>query len=145
MKNWQKSTSAPAGFTLLVLVLLAAVVRAQESGGVQPAGQATGQSLYEQLCASCHGANGRGDGSLFDDVLLRPRDFALGAFKFDTDADWKRGTDADLTNVIRNGTAVYGGSPLMSPWGGLSDDDISALIAHIRNLQRKGAVTRPPR
>ena len=97
-----------------------------------------GQTLYAQLCASCHGAQGRGDGVVFSELLLRPRDFALNAFKFDTDADWERGTDVDLANVIRNGPAAYGGSSLMPPWSSLSDDDVAALVAYIRTLQQKG-------
>jgi mono/diheme cytochrome c family protein len=79
---------------------------------------------------------GRGDGPAGHPTLLRPRDFALNAFKFDTDADWQRGTDADLANVIRNGPAAYGGSPLMPPWGHLSDDEVAGLVAYIRQLQR---------
>jgi len=96
-----------------------------------------GQTLYTQLCASCHGAQGRGDGVVSNAVLLRPRDFALNAFKFDTDADWERGSDVDLANVIKNGPAAYGGSPLMPPWSTLSAEDIGALVAHIRVLQQR--------
>jgi mono/diheme cytochrome c family protein len=114
------------------LSLFVSVANAQE-----PAAQSGGQTLYEQLCASCHGAEGRGDGAASSDVLLRPRDFALNAFKFDTDADWERGSDVDLANVIKNGPAVYGGSALMPPWSTLSDDDIAALVAHIRLLQQR--------
>jgi mono/diheme cytochrome c family protein len=105
---------------------------AQQHAAPQPRGQV----LYERLCASCHGPQGLGDGSVADDTLLRPRAFTLNAFKFDTDADWERGTDADLANVIRHGPSEYGGSPLMPPWGSLSDEDIASLVAYIRELQR---------
>ena len=95
----------------------------------------SGAMLYQQLCASCHGAEGRGDGDVEHELLLGPRDFRLNAFKFDTDADWQRGTDADLANVIRHGTGAYGGSPQMPPWQNLSEEDIAALVAHVRRLQ----------
>jgi mono/diheme cytochrome c family protein len=101
------------------------------------AAHADGRELFDQLCASCHGVDGSGDGAVSSDVLLRPRDFSLNAFKFDTDADWQKGTDADLANVVKNGTAAYGGSSQMPAWGTLSEDDIATLVAHIRALQKK--------
>jgi cytochrome c553 len=137
MRRRRNSTkpSAACRLWMLLALSLAAIPAAAAAVAAAPGVQTGGQVLYEQLCASCHGAQGEGDGTVANDVLLRPRSFALDAFKFDTDADWQRGTDADLGNVIRNGTAAYGGSALMPPWSGLSDDDISALVAHIRQLQ----------
>lgn len=132
-RNLTRRSFAIGLWTLLVLSLAATTAAAEQAA----AAQASGQVLYEQLCASCHGDQGEGDGTVANDVLLRPRSFALNAFKFDTDADWQRGTDVDLGNVIRNGTAAYGGSALMPPRSALSDDDISALVAHIRQLQGK--------
>ena len=124
---------------MLVMSLLPSNAYPEGPAAVQPNGNpAGGQTLYAQLCASCHGALGRGDGVVSNELLLRPRDFALNAFKFDTDADWERGTDVDLANVIRNGPAAYGGSSLMPPWSSLSDDDVAALVAYIRTLQQKG-------
>ena len=115
-------------------VVLEAAITSVES---EEESLSNGQTLYTQLCASCHGAHGRGDGVVSNAVLLRPRDFALNAFKFDTDADWERGTDVDLANVIKNGPAAYGGTPLMPPWSTLSAEDIGALVAHIRVLQQQ--------
>ncbi len=91
--------------------------------------------LYGSLCATCHGAQGEGDGPGVPDNMIRPRPFSAGAFKFDTDADWQKGTDTDLANVIRNGTQAYGGSPLMPPWSDLSDEDVMALVAYIRSFR----------
>ena len=130
MNRPRKSTNPlPA---LVAVLLFSTAAAAQE-----PSAASGGQTLYEQLCASCHGAEGRGDGAASSKVLLRPRDFALNAFKFDTDADWQRGTDADLANVIKNGPAAYGGSALMPPWSSLSDDDVAGLVSHIRVLQQR--------
>ncbi len=134
MSSPRKSTKSLTLFELLVPLVFASAVHAEASATGHPGGQ----SLYEQLCASCHGKQGRGDGAVSDDVLLRPRDFALNAFKFDTDADWQRGTDLDLANVIRYGPAAYGGSVLMPSWNSLSDDDVAALVAYIRHLQHNG-------
>ncbi len=136
-RNSNKRLLVFGRWTLLALSLTSTLAAMAEQTG---AAQTGGQVLYEQLCASCHGDYGEGDGTIANEVLLRPRSFALNAFKFDTDADWQRGTDADLGNVIKNGTAAYGGSALMPPWSGLSDDDISALVAHIRQLQGRAAL-----
>ncbi|MEE8244664.1 MAG: cytochrome c [Pseudomonadales bacterium] len=101
---------------------------------------AEGKELYDSLCQTCHGSEGMGDGAGVPEHLLKPRPFTQSAFKFDTDADWQRGTDQDLANVIKNGTAVYGGSTLMPPWAQLSEDEIAELVGYVRELQ-----TRPGR
>ncbi len=94
--------------------------------------------LFEQNCVSCHGASGDGKGPATRDMDRNPRSFITAEFKFDTDADWQRGTDADIANVISQGAAAYGGSPLMPPWGQvLSDEDIATLVAYIRTLENQ--------
>ena len=46
-------------------------------------------------------------------------------------------SDAYLYQVIAQGGASVGKSPLMVPWGGvLSDEQIRDLIAHLRALSR---------
>lgn len=95
-----------------------------------------GATLFATYCQSCHGANGDGNGPAAAAFVLKPRDFALAAFKFDTDADWEKGSDHDLANVIKQGTAVYGGSQLMPGWSQLTDAEVENLILYIRSLQK---------
>lgn len=111
---------------LFILVLVLPAVGNAEDGA----------ELYHSLCASCHGADGAGDGPGVPATAIRPRPFSAAAFKFDTDADWQRGTDDDIANVIKNGTRAYGGSPLMPPWSDLSDDEVTSLITQIRSFVR---------
>ena len=97
---------------------------------------AAGKTKYDQVCVACHGATGKGDGPGAASEP-KPRDFSTGEFKFDTDGDGKAGTDVDLKNVIRNGAAKYGGSPLMTAWpaGFITDADSDNIVAYIRSLK----------
>ena len=118
-----------------VAIALAALV-----AGMAPAAfagdAAVGKTTYMTNCFPCHGETGKGDGPVGVALQPPPRDFSKGDFVFDTDGDGTMGTDADLTNAIKNGAMKYGGSPLMAPWTTLSDDDIANLIAFIRTLKQ---------
>ena len=94
-----------------------------------------GKATFTTLCVSCHGAGGKGDGPVGAMLQPPPRDFTQADFKFDTDGADGPGTDTDLRNVISQGAAAFGGSPLMAPNPSLSDDDISNLIAFVRSLE----------
>lgn len=120
-------------YKLLPALALAAASFAPGASAAQDT--EAGRVLFEANCQTCHGVNGDGNGPAAEEMVLKPRDFAMAAFKFDTDADWERGTDTDLANVIRNGPGVYGGSPLMPAWSDLNDDEIKSLIEFIRSLE----------
>ncbi len=100
---------------------------------------AAGNAKFQELCVSCHGPGGKGDGPTGKALAAAgqpaPRDFTVGDFKLDTDKDGKAGTDADLKNVITKGALVYGGSAMMAPVQGLSDADLDNLVAFIRSLK----------
>ena len=85
--------------------LAAAPIAASAAGDA-----AKGKMLFETNCASCHGTSGKGDGPVGAALQPPPRNFTVAEFKFDTDKDGKTGTDADLTNVVKNGAAAYGGN-----------------------------------
>ena len=40
----------------------------------QPVSLTTGQTLYKSYCASCHGAEGGGDGPVAQSLVMRPTD-----------------------------------------------------------------------
>jgi mono/diheme cytochrome c family protein len=88
-------------------------------------------SLYKDLCASCHGARGKGDGPAAAALNPRPKDFtnckAMGAE-----------SDETLFKIIKQGSQSVGRSPMMPPWGGaLGDQQIRELVAYIRSFCKK--------
>lgn len=98
---------------------------------------AAGKAKYDMFCGSCHGATGKGDGPVGASLNPKPRDFSVGDFKFDADKDGTPGTDTDLKLVIKNGSAAYGGSPMMAPWGAtLPDGDLDNVVAFLRSLKQ---------
>jgi mono/diheme cytochrome c family protein len=118
--------------TLVAGLALAALPFAAHAAGDAAAGKTT----FDTLCATCHGPQGKGDGPAGAALNPKPRDFSVGEFKYDTDKDGKAGTDADLANIIKNGAGAYGGSPLMAPWGHLSETDIQNVIAYVHSLKK---------
>lgn len=90
-----------------------------------------GKTKYDQLCTTCHGATGKGDGPAGAALNPKPRNFQ------DISYVGKK-TDADFKKVIQQGGAATGLSLLMPPWGAsLSEQDIANVIAYIRSLGKK--------
>ena len=89
---------------------------------------AQGKKLYEQHCAACHGQSGKGDGPTAAVLGPKLRDHTSKEVMSEL-------SDDDLFNVIKNGGAAVGKSPLMPPHGAfLQDDQITDVIAYIRTL-----------
>jgi mono/diheme cytochrome c family protein len=107
--------------TLCAVVLSTALI-------AQSADAEQGKKLYGQFCASCHGQSGKGDGAAAAALNPKPRDH--------TDKEYmSKMSDADMLNVIKNGGASIGRSPLMPPWGAsLKDEQIQDIVAYIRTL-----------
>lgn len=104
--------------------------------GKKPEGETTaaapaaisGEALFnEKGCATCHGAQGKGDGPVGAALKPKPRNFA--------DAKWKFGDDlASVIKTINNGSPGTG----MAPYKGvLTDAEIKAVAEHVRKLGGK--------
>jgi mono/diheme cytochrome c family protein len=129
----------------LVALAFAAVVVSLAAPGIslsaEDADPEKGRASYMMYCMTCHGEKGDGKGPAGAALNPPPRDFSKAMFSFDTDGDGKPGTDADLAAIIMNGAAKYGGSPLMTPWVHLQQQDIDQLVAYIRSLGVPATVT----
>lgn len=108
------------------------LARLTEAGELPAAGgeQVPIDKRYADLCASCHGAAGGGDGPAGVALEPKPRNFADAAWQASVD-------DARIATVIKNGGPAVGLSPLMAPWGSvLSDAEVTAMVAHVRQFKK---------
>jgi cytochrome c6 len=81
-----------------------------------------GAATYKAKCASCHGADGRGQTAMGKSLKLRD----LGS------ADVQKQTDKELYNL------TAGGKGKMPAYKGkLTEAEINALVAHMRTMAKK--------
>ena len=123
--------------TRALATILSTAVIALFAAGAAQADPAAGKDLFVKTnCNSCHGMEGKGDGPVAAALDPKPRNFAVGDFKFDANKDGKTGTPADLSMVIKQGAAAFGGSAMMMPNPGLADEDIKTILAFVRSLKQ---------
>ena len=92
-------------------------VNAQDEGGRLR----TGQMIYVEHCAGCHGLSGHGDGPDGAALMVRPANLQSRRSRSKT--------DFDLFTTVAYGVAY---SP-MHGWGSrLTDDEIMEVISYIR-------------
>ncbi len=111
-------------------VLAASILLTAGPASAQKADPQAGKAKYAQLCASCHGASGKGDGPAAGALNPKPRDH--------TDKKYMSTLkDGDIIKIIKSGGPAVGKSPLMPPWGAvLSDSDVRNMTAYIRSLAK---------
>ncbi len=104
------------------LTVATALARADAAGG---------KKNYDDMCASCHGASGGGDGPAGSGLEVKPTNF--------TDcAKMSKVTDDTLFKAIKDGGSAVGLNAAMPPQGGaLSDADIKDVVAYIRAFCKK--------
>lgn len=84
--------------------------------------------LYSQLCSSCHGAAGGGNGPASAAMNPKPRNL--------TDKNWQASVDdARIYQVIEKGGVSLGLSAMMAPWGSMvNDKEIKGLVKVVRGF-----------
>ena len=122
-----------AVFLALAFFAVVTVARAEDDGSAQvkAADAAKGAQIFATYCVTCHGPQGLGDGPVGKTLNPPPRNFQEAKFKYGD-------TPRDHFNVISNGAASKGGSPLMAPWGAvIPEADRWALVKHVMSLKKK--------
>lgn len=117
----QKQKTRRIAFGILTITATFWLATFVTGAAVPSAGNASsGQELYNQQCAKCHGADGKGVRS------LNPPDF--------TNAKWQSSqSDKDLLDSISNGAGMMPGYK-----GSLSARQIASLVRQVRAFGAKG-------
>jgi len=84
-------------------------------------------AMYATSCASCHGASGEGDGAAAAGMPVPPANFADSTF-------WDSRTDEEVANVITNGGAAAGKSPMMVAFGPVLGDNVPAMVEYLHTF-----------
>jgi mono/diheme cytochrome c family protein len=92
-----------------------------------------GETLYNQNCASCHGAGGDGQGKAAYLLYPKPRNFKEGLFRLVSTTD-QQPTNVDFFNSITRGMPGSG----MPPWSHLAEEDRWSLAYYVRYLTELG-------
>lgn len=91
---------------------------------------AKGKALYGNLCATCHGNAGKGEGPAAAALNPKPKDLTDKAYVSKLEDNY-------LSNIVAKGGAAVGKSPLMPPFGAsLKEQDVRNLIAFVRSLAK---------
>lgn len=87
-----------------------------------------GQRVYNKYCVGCHGASGDGNGVATERLIVKPRDFTKGVYKFRSTKQLQLPLEADLHRTITQGLPGVSmpGFPLMP------EADRTAVIQYIK-------------
>src|SRR5215475_11423996 len=88
---------------------------------------ADAKALYEEQCAKCHGADGKGQTKMGQKLGCKDYTDAKVQAELKDDA---------ATKALKEGLKDKDGKTLMKPVEGLSDDDIKGLIACMRAFKK---------
>ncbi len=91
------------------------------------AAAADAKETYDKTCAKCHGADGKGQTKMGQ--KLGVKDFTDAKVQ----ADLK---DDAAIKAIKEGVKDKDDKTLMKPAEGLSDDEVKALVQHIRDFKK---------
>lgn len=118
------TTKQPMDQTMKKILILAAVFG---FAAAYTAGAAEAKENWDNLCAKCHGADGKGDTKM--GTKLGCKDF--------TDAKVQADIKDDAAfKALKEGLKNDDGKTLMKPFDALSDDEIKALVAYVHTLKK---------
>ena len=106
-------------FTAVLVAIAFAAVGSTAFGG--------GKDNWDKHCAKCHGAEGKGDTKMGQKLGIKDYSDAKVQAAMTDDAAFKG---------IKEGVKDKDGKVVMKPTEGLTDDDIKALVAHMRTFKK---------
>lgn len=107
-----------------------------------------GRDIFRMSCIACHGAEGKGDGSVGATLSPRrapqPRDFTAGVFKFRSTPSGELPTTADLYRTVTEGIAGTGGPltigmrrhRIMPSFGQMPEEQRLELLEFVKTFNR---------
>ena len=132
---WYQTHRHPADRKPSSPLILALVLWAGTSAGVESADRPApeleaGKAAYGQHCARCHGLTGQGDGLDAKRFYPRPRNFALGVYKFRSTASGTPPSDADVFQTVTRGLPGTN----MPDWQHLDERMRWQLVDYLKSL-----------
>jgi mono/diheme cytochrome c family protein len=111
--------------------------------GAVPTSPASGKEMFRAYCASCHGADGKGNGPAVPALKTPPADLTTLAQR-----SGGRFPAMRVTSSIRDGAQAGHGSKDMPVWGpllssvsgenpGVIDQRVANLVGYIQSIQAK--------
>ena len=85
------------------------------------------KALYDQSCAKCHGADGKGDTKIGQKLGVKDYSSATVQAALTDDAAFK---------AIKEGVKDKDGKTQMKATEGVSDEDIKGLVAYMRTFKK---------
>jgi len=95
--------------------------------GLYSASAADAKENWDKLCAKCHGADGKGQTRMGQKQGVKDYTDAKVQAEMKDDVAFK---------AIKEGVKDKDGKTLMKAADGLSDDDIKALVKHVRDFKK---------
>ncbi|VAV83035.1 hypothetical protein MNBD_DELTA01-690 [hydrothermal vent metagenome] len=110
---------------LIAVVLMPSVTAAQDASD--------GKGLYQTHCMGCHGQRGDGVSDGAKTMVVKPRDFTKGIFKFKSTPQGTLPTDADLMQTISRGLS----GSMMPSFASLPEQDRRAILKYIKGFSSR--------
>ena len=128
-----------AGFFIVSIFALATfmpdLLRGYIDSSVAQASMSSGQRVYITYCIGCHGAKGDGNGAAAAQLIIKPRNFVDGAYKFFHFGETgPLPTDTSLAMTIRNGLP----GSAMPAFPLLSEQEVIDVRSYIKSLRSGG-------
>lgn len=136
MSTRKPRNNALLAFSLLAVasfLSIAALVRTASGAEIVIAEEEQlrhGKVLYASYCSGCHGTNGDGQGPAASMLIVKPRDFTSGLFKFRSTPNGTLPTDADLMRTITRGV----NRTSMPEWSLLPERERMALVQYVKSF-----------